>query len=1011
MSGKVTSAGDGEALPGVNVLIKGTSNGTLTDTNGEYTIQAATGNTLVFSYIGFVTQEIAVGSSPTIDVVLQEDIQNLDEVVVTALGVEQEKRSLGYAVQELNTEAITTTRQPNIVNALQGQVAGVQVTNSGGAPGMSARILIRGVKSLDPGSDNQPLFVVDGVPIDNSTVDSPNTPRGLSNRAADINPNDIESINVLKGAAATALYGVRAANGAVIITTKKGQAGQVKVDVSSSVGFEEINKYPEFQEVYGQGFGGVYDPVSFWPAWGAPIAQVADSVPGHRYQDNWRNAMQTGVTYDNNISISGGSEQATFYASAAHLNQKGVIPFSDWERTSAKLAGTIKFSDKFNLTGSLNYINSGGNRVPHDRFMERMVYWATTQDITDYENPDGTMRTYGGDNVNPLYDAKKSTYQDRVDRTIGNLTFNYNPLSWLSVQYRIGTDYYTDSREEVAPGPLGVVDEVVLNSLDDSFLEETRITSRDINSTLNLTFNRKIGERLNATLRLGNDIFDRSTNQVIARGESFVIPEFFNLKNVRRVANSENLTQRRLIGVYGDLMLEYDDFLYLNLTGRNDWSSTLPKENRSFFYPSVNAGFVFSEVFPLPDFFTYGKLRASWAQVGKDARPYATAITYTSSSDLYPLNGQVGYTRSNTYATDELRPEQTTAIEFGTELRFFNDRLSVDFTWYKSNSRDQIIDVPISNTTGYTTFTTNAGEIENRGVELILRGTPIRTSDFTWDVTLNFSRNKNTVVDIREGIETIVLGNQFGYVGATATMRLIEGEAYGNIYGTSYQRYYPNGAPEDQTTLDEDRPLLIGANGFPVRDVRQLILGNIQPDFIGGIRNTLAYKGVELSFLIDFRYGLEQYNQYGNFFSAFGLEEYSLNRNDVLTFDGVTANGEPNAQPVWLGQGIGPDGRDYGAGYYRNIYRGVTENFVEEASFIKLRNITLAYSLQSNLLEKLPFSNIRVSAAANNIILSTPWSGFDPESFSAGAGGNATGFSGLGYPGVRSLIFSLNLSF
>lgn len=1018
VTGKVTSAGEDSPLPGVNVLIKGTSKGTLTDAQGQYSIQASRGDVLSFSFIGFTTQEVPVGNSSTINVTLAEDVKNLQEVVVTALGIEQEKRSLGYAVQELNTEDIVNTKQQNVVNALQGQVAGVQITSSGGAPGQSARILIRGISSLDPTADNQPLFVVDGVPIDNSTIEPDpenNTPRGLSNRAADINPNDVESISVLKGAAATALYGVRAANGAVIVTTKKGQAGQVKVNLSSSVGFEEINKYPAFQRVYGQGYQGEYDPESFFPAWGAPIAAVADTVPGHQYYNNWKNAMRTGLQVDNTVSISGGSENATFYTSFSRLDQRGVIPFSDWDRTTAKLAGTVKFSPKFNVSGSMNYINSGGNRVPHDRFMERMVYWAVTQDVRDYEKADGTMKTYG--NVNPLYDAKYSTFTDNVNRIIGNINLGYSPFNWLSINYRVGIDYYSDQREEIQPGPSGIEGEVALDN--EGFLTQGRINNRDINSTLNLTFSKNLAENVSATLRLGNDIFDRNLNQLYTTGNNFVIPRFYNLKNVRNLGTQQELLQRRLVGVYGDLMLDYKNMLYLNITGRNDWSSTLPIENRSFFYPSVSAGFVFSDAFNLPEPFSYGKIRASWAQVGKDAPPYSTTITYTSPADIYPLDGRVGYTRNNVLKTSDLKPEQTTSIEFGADLRFFNDRLGLDFTWYQSNSRDQILSVPISHTTGYTEFLTNAGELRNRGIELILRGTPIRTTDFNWDVTLNFSRNRNTVMDIREGIETIIVGDQFGYAGSTATIQLLEGEPYGNIYGRSFQRYYPNGDPENQVFVDRDKPILIGADGFPVVNKSQLVLGNVMPKFIGGIRNSFSYKGAELSFLIDFRYGLDQYNQYGNFLSAFGLEEYSLNRNDVIVLDGVTDSGEPNTKPVFLGQGeydingndIIETGEDFGAGYYRNIYRGVTENFVQDASFIKLRNVTLAYNFQPSLLENLPFSNARFSVAANNILLRTPWTGFDPESFSGGAGSNATGFSGLGYPGVRSLFFTLNLTF
>jgi len=1010
VSGTVTASETGETLPGVNVLVQGTSTGTVTDIEGNYRISVNSDDAvLVFSFIGYESQQETVGNRSEINIVLEPNVAQLSEVVVTSFGIEQEKEALGYAVQELQAEELQQTQQPNLVNALQGRVAGVQITNSGGAPGMSSRIIIRGITSLDPSADNQPLFVVDGVPIDNSTTESTGTPRGASNRVADLNPNDIESLNVLKGAAATALYGVRAANGAVIITTKKGQAGAVKVSLNSSIGFETINKYPDFQEQYGQGFSGEYQPTSFWPSWGAPIPAVQVIEPDHRYYDNTRNTMETGMQIDNTLSISGGSENATFYASFANLQQDGVIPFSDWDRTSVKLSGSANMNDRLDLTGSINYINSGGNRVPHDRIMERLMYWANTQDVTDYINPDGTQNTYG--NTNPIYDARFATYEDNVNRVIGNLNLNYNPTDWFSIMYRIGTDFYSDQRTEILPGPRGIAGEQALSST--GFIEETRINSRDINSTLNLTFDYTFAEKLQTTLRLGNDIFDRSRNSLRSRGDDFVIPQFFNLSNTNQLETGYNLNERRLVGVYGDLLLNYDNFLYLNITGRNDWSSTLPRENRSFFYPSFNLGLVFTEILEVPDFLSYGKIRASYAEVGKDAPPYSTAITYTSP-DKFPLNGVVGFSRNSVFGTPDLKPERTAAIELGTDLRFWNNRLSVDFTWYKQNSRDQIIPVPVSNATGFTRLITNAGEIENQGIELILSGTPIQTPDFSWDVSVNFSRNRNQVVEIREGIETIELGTQFGYAGSTVTLQLIEGEAYGNLYGRSYERYYPNGAPEDLTVLDPDRPVVIsstgGDAGFPLINRNQLILGNAQPDWFGGLRNTFSYKGWELSFLIDARMGIDQYDQFGNFYSAFGKLDYSLNRNDVVVFDGVLEDGSPNTQEVWLGQGIGPEGRNYGAGFYRNYYRGASENFVQDASFIKLRNLALGYRLPGSWLDTTPFSAVSLRATVNNVILWTPWNGFDPESFSAGAGGNATAFTGLGYPGVHSLFFTLNLT-
>ena len=1014
ISGRVTDAQDGGPLPGVNVVAVGTTVGTTTNAQGLYDLDVpANVDSLSFSFVGYATQTVAIGGRSEIDVALQPQVQQLGDVVVTALGIERQERSLGYAAQEVDAAELEETGQPNVLSALSGKVSGVTITNTGGAPGGSSRIIIRGLTSLNPNANNQPLFVVDGVPIDNSTIEAGDTPRSLSNRASDIDPNNIESINVLKSGAATALYGTRAANGAVIITTKSGQAGEMQVNISSTAAAERVARYPEFQTVYGQGFGGEATTDSFWPNWGAPIAEVADTLEGWQYYDIWRDAMQTGTLFDNAVSVSGGNEDVTYYGSVSNLQQRGVIPFGDRDRTSVKLSSQIQPFSTLNVSSSVSYTNSGGNHVPADRFMERLMYWAPTKDVTNFEQPSGIQRGYygnGSSGTNPLYDAKYSTYETDLNRVIGNVSLDYDPLDWMNLTYRLGIDYYNDDRTNITPGPLGIEGENPLSST--GFITEDRINSRDLTSTVNVTLQHDLTDEIGARLLLGNDVFDRELDRVIASGDDFVTPRFFRLSNVRNLSSSQVTSQQRLIGVYGDLSLDYNEYLYLNLTARNDWSSTLPEQNRSFFYPSVSMSFLFSEVFELPDLISYGQLRASFAEVGKDAEPYLTSVTYTSPG-IYPLDGRVGYTRSNLRGTNDLKPERTTSYELGLDLRFLNSRLGIDATFYQSNSADQILRVPVSNATGFTTVATNAGEIRNRGIELQLNATPVQTSAFTWDATLNFARNRNTVVSIREGIDEIVVGSQFGYAGSSPTIKLVEGDAYGNIYGTSYQRYYPPGEePEDPERIDEDRPILIGEDGFPVVNRQDKVLGNSQPDWTAGLSNTLAYKGLTLSFLIDAQVGLDVFNQFDNFFTAFGITEETLARNEFRVFEGVTADGTPNTQEVWLGQGVGPDGRDYGAGYYRNVKRAVTEEFVNDASFVKLRNIRLSWRLPERWLGNATLvEQVRVSAGLNNIILYTPLkNAFDPESRSGGAGTNATGFTGLDYPGTSSLRFSLDVT-
>jgi TonB-linked SusC/RagA family outer membrane protein len=1014
VSGTVTDAETGERLIGVNVVIPSLNIGDATDAEGNYLLEDIPAGDYVLeaTYVGFTTVRrnitVANGEETIVNFEMSISASELDELVVTSFGLQQERKALGYSVQEIDSENLNVGNQSNLVNALSGKVSGVQITNTGGAPGRSSRIIIRGVNSLDPSADNQPLFVVDGVPIDNSTIESTGTPRGMSNRAADINPNDIESVSVLKGAAATALYGVRAANGAIIITTKKGRAGETRIGFTSTLGFERVNRFPEFQEVYGQGFAFQNTPADgFWPNWGPKYSDTPDA----EYNDIWRDATQTGVQFDNSINVSGGNEIATYYASVSNLEHEGVLPFGDWGRTSVRLSGDIAPRENFKVISSINYVNSGGMRVLADRFMESMMYWSPNADVTDYEKPDGTMRGYyndGSSGGNPIYQAKYWTYEDNVNRMIGNVTFDYSPHELVNVLWTLGTDFYSDQRTEIIPGPRGVEGENVVSST--GAITETRINSRDINSTINITFQTDVTDKINTRLRIGNDIFDRDFNNITSSGNDFVTPLFYHLSNVRNISLNQNIRQRRLVGVYGDLLVNYDNYLYMNITGRNDWSSTLPENNRSFFYPSVSVGFSFSDIMDLPDYITYGKLRASFSEVGKDAPVYATTDTYNTPG-VYPLNGQVGFTRSNVRGSNDLKPERTTAVELGTDLRFLDNRLGLDFTWYKSNSKDQIFSVPISNATGYTQVITNAGEIENKGFEIQLTGRPVELRDFAWDVTVNYSRNKSMVVEVAEGIEQILVGSSFGYVGSGASIRLVEGLEYGNIYGRSYERYYPAGqAPEDPLYLDKDAPLLIGANGFPVTNTDQLILGNTQPDWIGSINNSFSYKNLNLSFLIDAKWGLDVYSQYDNFFTAFGITKNTLDREDFRVFDGVRADGTQNTQEVWLGQGLGPDGVNYGAGYHRNVKRTVTEEFVKDASYIKLRNIRLRYNLPQNFTSNLGFRNIALSATATNIILYTPFEGFDPESRAGGAGSNADGFTALDYPGVASFFFTVNLS-
>ena len=1013
ISGLISSGDDNTPLPGVNVTIKGTTTGTQTNANGRYQLRVASPTTvLVFSYIGYVNQEVAVGTQTTINVSLRQDNRQLNEVVVTALGITRAKKDLGYATQGVNADEILQNRQPNVVNALQGKVAGVTITGTGGGPGQGARILIRGINSLDVSRDNQPLFVIDGILLDNSTSTQGAGAefRGMSNRANDINPDDIETINILKGGAATALYGLRGANGVVVITTKSGKSGAFRANFSSTFGVENVNKLPEVQDKYTIGFSGVYNPQDFFPSWGPTIADAIKIDPTHpaKLYDRFKDAYQTGRQWQNNLSFTGGNDRITFLTSIGHLRHEGVIPFTNFEKVSVRLNTNVKISDKFSVNSSLNFINSGGDRYNADRFNESLSYWSPRYDVRDFLKPDGTQNSYG--NGNPIYGASTNKLRDNVNRLIGGMNFIYSPAKWLSLSYRAGLDTYGETRLRSAPGPSGVAGERVFEDNGLGFVNQYSSSFRALTSTFTASVNKKFGQSLNTTFRVGHDLYDRRIRNFGVEGTELTVNNYFNLRNARTLVSQQSEEDYRLMGIFSELTLDYKDYLFLTLTGRNDITSSLQAPNNTFFYPSASLSYIFSQHLKLPAFVNMGKFRASYAQIGKDAAPYSTITGYAAFTGL-PA-GLTGFTRGFLLGDPGLRPEFTDTFETGLEMGFLNNRLGLDLTYYSSLSKDQIIRVDVSSATGYGQAAINAGSMRNRGVEVVLRATPIRTRKISWDVNLNFSANRNQILSLRDGLTEINYASQSGYANSTVTMRLVPGYAYGNLYGRSYQRYYANPADANASpVLDRSLPIVIGANGFPVINTTQKIIGNSQPTWIGGLNNTIRLGNFTLTALFDARVGQKRYNQMANWFSAFGISKITEDRNDTKVFDGVLANGTPNTKPVWLGQGAGPDGVNYGIGFYRNVHRGSSENFVEDASWKRLRSASVTYMLPASLLSKTFIRNLSLSVTGNNLALWTNYTGYDPETSSTNAGSNVDGFTGFTYPAVRSVLFTLNASF
>jgi len=1023
--GRVTIDETGQVLPGVTVSVKGTAMRSQTNEEGNYSIQAAIGQTLVFSYIGMEPLELPVGAGNELNARLKASSSGLDEVVVTALGIKREERSLGYTAQQVSASELNYNKQPNLVNALQGKVAGVTISSTGGSPGQGARIQIRGINSIDPNRDNQPLFVIDGVLMDNSTSTqgASASGRGMSNRAVDINPDDIESINILRGGAATALYGLRGANGVVVITTKSGKSGDIKIDYQGSAGFENVLRFPELQDTYTQGWQGEYDPESFWPSWGPTVEEaraIDPTHPEHLY-NHVKDAFTTGTQYKNSLTFSGGTDKVTFLSSLSQLNQQGVMSPTDFKNYQARLNTTFKLSDKFNAGVNMSINNSGGYRGNAGRYIEQLIYWTPRYDVNDYLEENGTMKSYGSTD-NPRYVAETNRFKDDVLRFIGAANFNYRPLDWLNLAYRVGIDTYRDNRLGTALGFQDLVGERLVseNGTDAApgmgFVNVYNQNFRSINSTFVASADHQFSDNFSATLRLGQDLYDRYVRREATEGSNLTVYNWFSLGNAKTLIANTYLEKYRLMGLFGELSFNYKDYLYLTVTGRNDITSSLARPNNSFFYPSATLSYIFSDHWHLPDAIDNAKFRFSYARIGKDADPYSTSSGWANYTSL--PTGYSGFTRPSLLGDPTLKPEFTDTWETGLSMAFFENRLSFDANYYHSVSKDQIINIPVSSTIGYVTAAINAGSMRNQGIELSVNATPVKRGDFSWDTRLNFSANRNKILSLREDLTQIEAGNEFGYLSSNVYMWLIPGQPYGDLYGRALKRYYTDdeiAAGLDQSAeIDPNRPLLIGADGFPVLDAvaNKKKLGNVQPDWIGGWSNTFNYKDLSLSFLIDARVGQDRYNQLANFYSAFGMAKYTENRNDHLVFEGMLADGTPNTKEVWLGQGVDPaTGVDYGDGYYRYIHRGVSEYFVEDASWVRLRSVSLSYRFPQKWIQNNFVKNASVSVTGNNLALWTNYSGFDPESTTTNSGSNVDAFAGMTYPSVRSFLFTLNVGF
>lgn len=1023
ITGKVTSTEDGAPVPGVNILHEGTTNGTVTDSQGNYTITISppTGN-LVFSFIGFQTVTMSVEGRTTIDVQLEVDAEQLTEVVVTALGIRRETKALGYSVQELKGENLTRAKETNIVNSLQGKIAGVQVQGNQGALGGSSRILIRGSRSI--ANENQPLFVVDGVPLDNSNFNSADVQRGsggydYGNAAQDINPEDVESMTVLKGPSAAALYGNRAANGVIIITTKKGSARRgIGVDVSTDFQWQDILVLPDYQNSYGGGAGPFarngqgQDVVAFGvdESWGPrldgrPVRQYYSyypefpefygrETPWVAHPDNVRDFFQTGLQNTNSIALSGGNEKGSFRIGYTNLNAKGVMPLSELDRNTINFNGSLNLTDKLSTTVGFNYIRTTARGRPEQGYSDIMVQFNSfgqrqvDMDILDryWITPTGEQVSWNRRNAataaplyadNPYWIRRKNYQNDARERYFGNVSLTYKFTDWLDLTGRVLTDYYLDRREErKATGSVG----------QDSYSSVVREV-RETNADLILTFNRDLSETISLRAFVGgNTRFNQYNLDAGSTVGGLSVPNFFNLENsVQRPTITDNTSKRRIHSVFGSVSLGIADLVYIDGTLRNDWSSTLPLNNNSFLYPSASVSFLFSSLpaFETSEILSLGKLRASYAQVGNDTDPFRTGITFEPRPNF---GASPSFRVPTTLNNPELKPEKTQSYEFGLDIRFFDNRLNADITYYNSTSTDQIFQVPVSGASGYTSQIINAGKVTNNGFEVAISGTPIIREGFRWEITANWARNRNKLVELAPGIQNYRIAN--GPFAVTIDAR--EGQPLGVITGVDY-------------VYDDNGNKIVDDSGVYAFSSELVPLGSTLADWTGGLTNTFSYKGITLSALFSAQYGGEMYSLTSTFGKYSGMMEETVAGNIRQLY--MIADGVREAEN---GQFVPNDIEIAPVDFFASMF-GHGRAFVYDASFVKLRELSLSYALPSSLISKTPFTKASVSIIGRNLaILYKNVPHLDPEAAVTGSG-NIQGYEGGAIPSLRSYGFNISL--
>lgn len=1045
VSGKVTSTEDGNPLPGVNVIVKGTTIGTSTDAEGNFTLALPqSGGALIFSFIGLESKEIEVGDRTVVDVSLALDITQLSEVVVTAGGIQREAKALGYAVTSVSAEKIQGVGELDPLRALQGKVPGVNIMGSSGAPGSSTRITIRGNASLL--GNNQPLFVVDGIPYNNDNNGLFNglaSGSAYSSRLADLDPNNIETINILKGGAAAALYGTRAANGVILITTKTGSSKKSRKGMEISYGMtyalEEIANLPEYQNTYGTGTRFIYQPAN--GSWGAPFVGTkpyattttiphwyngivgmeqywGTTVPYQAYPDNVEKLFKTGSILDNSLTVSGGNEKSNLAVTVSRSDNDGYVPNTFFDRTSISVGGRTVLDNKLMIGGNLTYSNTtqhavqsgvGASGSNNPSAFARALYMGRNWDVhgQPYQNPldlGSEFMVGRGQADNPLWSYENVGFDSEVNRIAAVLDAGYDIKEWFNLSYKVGINQYSQNDlDYLRPGSTGPSGNPGVGRITTG-----NVSWEEIESTLMANLTPKIGDDFSLRAIVGHNINQRTQTSQYYQGLTYVIFDIDDIDNTNAVSPAGGgYSQRRLVGVFANVSLGYKDWAFLELQGRNDWSSTLPKNGNSFFYPAVSASVLLSEALGMSsNTVNHLKVRGSWSQVGNDTNPYQLRPTFTINPfGRFPYFGNIsGATLSNTERDPNLKPERTKEIEAGLEVKLFNNKIDLNVTGYKRRTFDQIASISLPSSTGFNFAFTNFGEVSNTGIEIGLGVTPVALENsFAWNIYGTFTHNKNVVEELALGISEMTFGPSFAG-GVTSVHRA--GEEYGLIRGTVSAR-------------DDEGNLLINpANGELLTALNPAIIGNPNPDFIVGVTNTFSFKGFSLNAVVDWRQGGDQWSNTVLSLIGRGVTKDTEDREVNSVIPGVYGN-PTTLEPIRDQEGnkitnttmVEENGLWFGNTFAIN---GVSEYATWDATVIRLREVTLAYQFPKSILSKTPFGTASLSLTGRNLWFNAPnfpkYTNWDPEVGQFG-NSNTQGIEWSTTPTTKRYSVSLRLTF